>query len=95
MGIHAGGAECRDGDGDGPTLNRAARVHVDRPRRTGPVSDARGDLTRTDLPPGAAFADLGITMMYCRVDLADLLGEAGQCRAFVLVKVEVGQTSGW
>jgi hypothetical protein len=34
-------------------------------------------------------------MMYCRVDLADLLGEAGQCRAFVLVKVEVGQTSGW
>jgi hypothetical protein len=36
----------------------------------------------------------GITMMHFRVDLPDLLGEAEQCRAFVLAKGEVGPTSG-
>jgi hypothetical protein len=60
-----------------------------------PVSDAAETSRAPTCHPALHSQTSGITIMHSRVDLADLLGEAEQCRAFVLVKVEVGPTSGW
>jgi hypothetical protein len=81
MGIHAGGAECRDGDCDGLTLNRAARLMSIGYGGQVLVSDAAETLTRNDRRAGAAFANLGKHDDACRMHLADLLGEAERCWA--------------
>jgi hypothetical protein len=59
------------------------------------VSDAAETSRAPTCLPALRSQSSGITMMHFRVDLADLLGEAEQCRAFVLANIEVGQTSGW
>jgi class 3 adenylate cyclase len=81
MGIHTGGAECRDGDCNSPTLNRAARLMSIGYGGQVLVSDAAETLTRNDRRAGAAFANLGKHDDALRADLADLLGEAEQCWA--------------
>jgi hypothetical protein len=81
MGIHTGGAECRDGDCDGLTLNRAARLMSIGYGGQVLVSDAAETLTRNDRRAGAAFANLGKHDDACRMHLADLLGEAERCWA--------------
>ena len=59
MGLHTGGAEFRDGDYYGPTLNRAARLMAIGAGGQTIVSSATAELVRDHLPSDTALRDLG------------------------------------
>jgi predicted ATPase/class 3 adenylate cyclase/DNA-binding winged helix-turn-helix (wHTH) protein len=59
MGLHTGGAELRDGDYYGPTVNRAARVSSAAHGGQVLVSHATQELVQDELPEGTALVDLG------------------------------------
>ena len=59
MGIHTGGAELRDGDYFGPSVNRAARLMSAAYGGQIVVSLVTEELVRDALPEGATVTELG------------------------------------